>query len=60
MTDQEYQQAMQDFLSNGGKVQQIPYHKPGASTFISKGAVWSKSFSRARASGYSSVDALIK
>lgn len=23
MTEQEYQQAMQDFLANGGKVQQI-------------------------------------
>ena len=59
MTNQEYQQAVQEFLTNGGKVQTLPYQKPGA-TSISKGAVWSKGFSRARASGYASVDALIK
>lgn len=59
MTNQEFEQAVQEYLNNGGKVQTIPYQKPGA-TSISKGAVWSKGFSRSVASGYASVDHLIK
>ena len=59
MTNQEFEQAVQEFLNNGGKVQTIPYQKPGASA-TSKGAVWSKGFSRSRASGYAEVDHLIK
>ena len=59
MTEQEFQAALNDFFKNGGKVKELPY-RTGINTFASKGAVWSKSFSRAKASGYASTDALIK
>ena len=60
MTEQEFESAVKEFLGKGGKVQELPYHKPGMGTFISKGAVWSKTFARSRASGFASTDPLIK
>lgn len=59
MTNQEFEQAVKEFLENGGKVQTVPYQKPGA-THITKGAIWSKGFSKSLNSGFAAVEALIK
>ena len=60
MTEQEFQSAVDEFLKNGGKVQELPYRKPEVSTFASKGVIASTGFSRSQVNGFAAVDALIR
>lgn len=60
MTEQEFQQAVQEFLDNGGKVQQLPYHGPrGSEVPVNRtGSIWSKGYSKAAVTGFATVDSV--
>ena len=50
MTNIEFDQAMQEFLANGGQIEQVPYVGPRfvEKTFPQRGYVWAKGATKAR------------
>lgn len=49
MTELEFQTAMQEFLNNGGAVEQVPYNGPRFTekTFPRRGYVWATGATKA-------------
>jgi hypothetical protein len=60
MSEQEFQQAVQEFFDNGGKVEVLPYHGPRWNEVEPSkvGSIWAKGYTKAAVSGFATVDSV--